>query len=84
MVQCPREAISHSASEETPHISWDMKAHYHVLKSLLSLRLWFMYRAGFIWWGVISPQHGPQDGGPLFVSSPWLLILYICSYPPYL
>jgi hypothetical protein len=37
----------------------------------------------FLRWWVVSASPKPQDGGPLLVGCLWLLIQYICSYPPY-
>jgi hypothetical protein len=34
-------------------------------------------------WGVVSPSHNPQAGGPPLFGSPRLLIQYIRSYAPY-
>jgi hypothetical protein len=36
----------------------------------------------FLRWGVVSPPHNPQAGGPPLVGCPWLLIQYIRSCPP--
>jgi hypothetical protein len=37
----------------------------------------------FLRWGVVSPCPTVQAVGPPLVGCPWLLILYIRSYPPY-
>jgi len=37
----------------------------------------------FLWRGVVSTSPNPQAEGPPPVDSPWLLIQYIHSYPPY-
>jgi hypothetical protein len=37
----------------------------------------------FLCWGVVSTSPNPQAGRPPLVSCPWLLIQYICRYPPY-
>ena len=37
----------------------------------------------FLRWGVVGTSPNPQAGGPPPVGSPWLLIQYIASYPPY-
>jgi len=34
-------------------------------------------------WGVVSTPHNSQAWEPPLVGCPWLLIQYICSYPPY-
>ena len=37
----------------------------------------------FLRWGFFSTSPNPQAGGPPLVGSPWPLIQYIRSYPPY-
>jgi hypothetical protein len=39
--------------------------------------------AYFLWWGLVSPMTNLQSEGPPLVGHSWLLIQYICSYPPY-
>jgi hypothetical protein len=39
--------------------------------------------AYFLWWGPVSPMTNSQSVGPPLVGCSWLLIQYICSYPPY-
>jgi hypothetical protein len=38
----------------------------------------------FFYVELLAPHPIPQAAGPLFISHPWLLIQFICSYPPYL
>jgi hypothetical protein len=48
-------------------------------------RLFAIFRIiNFLRWGVVSTSPNPQAGGPPLVSCPWLLIQYICGFPPYL
>jgi hypothetical protein len=50
MEQIPSwKANSHSASQEIPHLLWDLKVHYHVHEGLLAVdKLWFC--PAFWWW----------------------------------
>jgi hypothetical protein len=50
----------------------------HLSKESIQFRshLWHFVRSVFLRWGVLSPAPSPQDGGPPFAGSPWLLILY--------
>jgi hypothetical protein len=44
--------------------------------------VWHFITSCFLWWGVISPSYNHWAGEPPHVSHLWLLIQYICSYPP--
>ena len=45
--------------------------------------MWVFLNMNVLQGGVVSTSPNPQAGGPPIVGCPWLLIQYICSYPPY-
>jgi len=46
-------------------------------------RLWLFLNISVLQERVVSTSPNPQAGGPPLVGCPWLLIQFICSYPPY-
>jgi len=82
MVQSPSWEANWFAASQIPHISRNLKVHYCTHKRPLS-RTWVFLNKDFYSEGLLAPWPTPQAGGPPLVSCLWLLIQFICSYPPY-
>jgi hypothetical protein len=52
------------------------------LPSASFLQALHLVQCWFLRWGVVSPPSNSWAGQPPLVGYPWLLIQYICSYPP--
>jgi hypothetical protein len=80
-VNLPYTCFSHSTSQISCPFSLALVT--YPKNSSRSKALCDTLEAYFLRWGLVTPMTNPQSGGPPLVGHSWLLIQYICSYPPY-
>jgi hypothetical protein len=76
--------LSMSRSSSKSHIYFPSSSSFQRIRPSPTPCVTFHKKPAFLRWGILSPSSNPQAGRPPFVCCPWLVIQYVCSYPPYL